>query len=140
MLAVGDALPFVDLGAGRTFMAVTGGRAFNCALLDNGRVKCWGGNAQGQLGLGNTASIGNTNHRDTPGEMGDALPFVDLATDRTAKAISAGRNHVCVSLDNGRFKCWGDNFRGTLGLGDTDNRGDAPGEMGDALPFLDLGN
>ena len=46
--------PPVDLGTGRFATAVTAGRPTRCALLDNGSVKCWGVNAPGQLGLGDT--------------------------------------------------------------------------------------
>ena len=35
-------------------------------------------------------------------------------------------------------KCWGWNKYGQLGYGDTANRGDAPSEMGDYLPFLNI--
>jgi hypothetical protein len=37
------------------------------------------------------------------------------------------------------LKCWGLNDHGQLGLGDTEVRGDGPGEMGDALPAVELG-
>jgi hypothetical protein len=131
---MGDALPFVDLGTGRTAKVITSGWGHSCALLDNDRVKCWGFNARGQLGLGDTNDRG-----DQPGEMGDALPFIDLGTARTAKAITSGHGHTCALLDNDRVKCWGNNGSGQLGLGDTNDRGDEPGEMGDALPFVDLG-
>jgi len=36
-------------------------------------------------------------------------------------------------------KCWGENYHGELGLGDTLLRGDTPGEMGDALPAIEFG-
>ena len=86
------------------------------------------------VGLGDTSSRGNQ-----PGELGDALPFVNLGTGRTAKAIACGRYHTCAILDDGRVKCWGFNEDGRLGLGDSNNRGDQPGEMGDALAFVNLG-
>ncbi len=131
---MGDDLPAVDLGNGRTATAITAGHGHTCALLDNGTVKCWGRNDYGQLGLGDTESRGNA-----PGQMGDNLPAVDLGTGRTATAITNGDLRTCALLDDGTIKCWGRNESGNLGLGDTADRGDAPGEMGDDLPAVDLG-
>ena len=37
--------------------AVAGGSAHTCSLQNNGAVSCWGANANGQLGLGGTASV-----------------------------------------------------------------------------------
>ena len=42
-------------------------------------------------------------------------------------------------LGNAKLKCWGGNGAGQLGLGDQNNRGDNPAEMGMALPSVDLG-
>ncbi len=131
---MGDALPAIALGTGRTATAVAVGQGFACALLDSGAVKCWGRNDLGQLGLGD-AFVRGAN----PGDMGDALPSVDLGPGRTAVSIAAGPLHTCALLDNGALKCWGYNGNGQLGLGDTANRGDGPGEMGAALPAIALG-
>ncbi len=131
---MGDSLPALSFGTGRTVVQMDGGAEHTCAVLDNGSLKCWGGNANGQLGLGDTANRG-----DAPGEMGNALPAVNLGTGRTAIMVSAGGAHTCALLDNLTTKCWGSNFRGQLGLGDTADRGDAAGEMGDNLPVVNLG-
>jgi alpha-tubulin suppressor-like RCC1 family protein len=131
---MGAALPTVNLGPGRTATAIAAGAAHTCAILDTGQVKCWGYDFYGQLG------IGATDHRgDDPGEMGAALPTVDLGTGRTATAIAAGLRHTCAILDTDQVKCWGNNNAGQLGLGDTTDRGDGPSEMGDALPAVPLG-
>ncbi len=127
-------LPPVDLGTGRTATAISAGLAHTCALLDNNTVKCWGANASGQLGVGDTASRG-----DGPGEMGDNLPIVSLGTGRTATTIAAGNGHTCALLDNNTVKCWGGGFEGRIGSGGTANYGDAPGEMGNTLPIVNLG-
>ena len=103
-------------------------------MLDDDSLKCWGRNYHGQLGHGNTADRG-----DGPDEMGDALDAVDLGTGRTAKMIDAGDDHTCAVLDDDSVKCWGRNDYGQLGLGEFSNRGDGPGEMGDALDAVDLG-
>ena len=131
---MGDALPAVDLGSGRRVVDVSVGNWHVCAVLDDGSVKCWGRNDKGQLGLGDTGDRG-----DGSGEMGDALPAVDLGSNRTAVHVSPNRGHSCAVLDDGSVKCWGGNDVGQLGLGDTENRGDGLGEMGDALPSLDVG-
>ncbi|MCA9676404.1 MAG: tandem-95 repeat protein, partial [Myxococcales bacterium] len=131
---MGDSLPTIDLGTGRTVVQMDGGSEHTCAVLDNGTVKCWGANSHGQLGLGDTDNRG-----DDPNEMGDNLPTVDLGTGRTAIMVSAGGGHTCALLDDLTTKCWGWNFRGQLGLGDVDDRGDQPNEMGDDLPAVDLG-
>ena len=97
-------------------------------------MKCWGGNDRGQLGLG------DTDHRgDAPFEMGDNLPFVDLGPGAEAAWLATQENHTCALLVDGRLKCWGANDDGQLGVGDTADRGDEAGEMGDALPAVDLG-
>jgi alpha-tubulin suppressor-like RCC1 family protein len=132
--SMGANLPAVDLGTGRTAVSVSLGFEHTCVLLDDGNVKCFGGNTWGQLGLGDTNERGNA-----PGQMGDALPVVDLGAGRTAKAISAGCGHSCAILDDGDVKCWGSGESGALGLGDTLDRGDMPGQMGDALPTINLG-
>ena len=115
----------VDLGAGRTALAVTAGSAHSCAVLDDGSVRCWGSGASGELGYGNTASIGDD---ETPGSVGP----VSLGAGRTAVAVTAGDKHTCALLDNGSVRCWGDGSNGRLGYGNTASIGDneAPGSVG----------
>jgi alpha-tubulin suppressor-like RCC1 family protein len=127
---MGDALLPIQLG--RPAIAITAGLYHSCAILDDGSVKCWGKNDEGQLGLGNTNNMG-----DAAGEMA-SLPSVDLGSGRTALAIDAGSS-TCALLDDGTVKCWGGNVAGELGQGDTSARGGAAGQMGDALPVVDLG-
>jgi cysteine-rich repeat protein len=131
---MGDALPTVDLGGMRTAQALAASEFGNCALLDDGSVKCWGFGNWGSLGLGDQEDRG-----DDPGEMGDDLPPVDLGTGRSVRLLAAGYGHACAVLDDGTLKCWGQNGAGALGLGDKDNRGGFPGQMGDDLPPVDLG-
>jgi alpha-tubulin suppressor-like RCC1 family protein len=112
---------------------VYGGGLHTAVLFNDGTVKCWGYNNEGQLGYGNIEDLG-----DEAGEMGNNLPVVDLGIGRTAVQIAAGGNHTVALLDNGTIKCWGRNDRGQLGYGDTESRGDEAGEMGNILPAVDL--
>lgn len=131
---MGAALPTLDMGPGRTIVQLSAGGNHACARLDNGQLKCWGRNLEGQLGLGDSANRG-----DGPGEMGAALPAVDLGAGRTCVGISAAALRTCALLDDGTIKCWGQNAGGELGLGDTLNRGTGPGQMGASLPAVNLG-
>ena len=114
--------------------AVTVGRYHVCALLADGNVKCWGYNDYGELGLGSTLRYG-----DLASQMGDALPVVDLGTGRKALQIAAGRYCTCAILDDHSLKCWGFALDDVPLDSPKRFRGDAPGEMGDALPAMDLG-
>jgi alpha-tubulin suppressor-like RCC1 family protein len=121
---MGDALVTIDLGTGRTALAI-GSAGFNtCALLDNGGVKCWGSTVYGQLGQGDTEWRGGG-----PGDMGDALAAVDIGG--VATAIAVGSGHVCALLDDvaGGLRCWGAGGDGRLGNASTDSIGDDPNEM-----------
>lgn len=130
----GNLLP-INLGDGRKASRISAGSEHNCAILDNGTVKCWGANDYGQLGLGHSANLG-----DQPDEMGNALLTVDLGPDMTAVDIIAGRYHSCALLNTGKVKCWGRSDRGQLGLGNNLTVGNKANQMGQFLPETDLGS
>ena len=111
----------VDLGPGRTAVAISAGGRHTCAILDNGQVECWGYGGYGRLGYGGTTDVGNT-PTSTPNVAGP----VNLGPGRTAVAISAGANHTCALLDNDTVRCWGDGADGRLGYCSTDTIGATP--------------
>ena len=131
---MGDALPYADLGTGRTATAIAASPFHQCAVLDNHDVKCWGTNQFGQLGLGDARPRGGA-----PGDMGDALPALDLGTGRRGAGVAAMYTASCAVLDDARVKCWGDGLAGQHGSGLALILGDRPGEMGDNLPYAELG-
>eukprot|EP01083_Nonionella_stella_P115490 342506_1 len=131
--SMGDDLLEVDLG-NFNVSHVSVGAHYTCALSTEGTVKCWGVNNHGQLGCGDT-----THRGDTRKSMGDNLLEVDLGTGFIASYIDASV-HICALSTTNAIKCWGANGNGQLGAGDTNNRGDEPGEMGDNLLPIDLGS
>ena len=115
----------VDLGPGRTAVAISAGRDHTCAVLDDGAVRCWGVGVFGLLGQGGSTSIGDN---ETPG----TVPPVDLGPGRTATAISAGALHTCARLDDASVRCWGYGANGRLGYCAEATIGDdeTPGSVG----------
>lgn len=134
---MGDNLPFINFGNNQTVIHISCGNAHTCVILQNGGVKCIGNNRFGGLGYGDTENRGNR-----PTDMGDNLSFVDFGNTNGSRAIqlSSSVGHTCALFDNGKMKCFGAGFSGALGTGDENHRGDDPGEMGDALPFIDFGS
>ncbi|MBT6874743.1 MAG: hypothetical protein HOA28_05900, partial [Euryarchaeota archaeon] len=124
---MGNNLEISRLGTDVTAVYLEGGIGNYCAVTNNKDVKCWGHNAYGQLGIGNTTQIG-----DSVNEMDDSLSKIDLGSERTAISIT-GSQHTCAILDNEDFKCWGRGSYGQLGIGSTTNIGDGINEMGDNL-------
>ncbi len=110
----------IDLGTGRTAVAVSAGNSHTCAILDNGDLKCWGLDEFGQLGDGGT-SDSNT-YTTEPSSTA-----IDLGTGRTAVAVSAGYSQsTCAILDNGDLKCWGRDNYGQLGDGGSNTNANTP--------------
>ena len=104
----------VPLGAAA--VALTAGDSHTCALMADQSVRCWGANADGQLGLGNTDTIGDD---EVPDATHAAVPLGAKAT-----AVAAGGNDSCAILQDGSLRCWGLNDYGQLGLGNTNTIGD----------------
>ncbi|MGB2276755.1 MAG: RCC1 domain-containing protein, partial [Candidatus Poseidoniaceae archaeon] len=110
----------VDLGTGRTAIALDAGEYHTCAILDDGSVKCWGSDSYGQLGDG-----GTSHYTGVIASEPSATP-VDLGTGRTAVSVATGRYHSCAILDNGDLKCWGYDTNGGLGDGGANSNTNAP--------------
>ena len=127
--APGSVAP-VNLGPGRTAVAISAGGDHTCAVLDDGSVRCWGSGLFGQLGYGSLLAIGDDEH---PG----SVPAVDLGPGRTAAAVAAGIYHTCVRLDDGGVRCWGNGANGRLGLCARRDVGDD--ETPAAVPPVDIG-
>lgn len=115
--------PNVDLGG--PAMQVAAGGAHTCALMMSGGVRCWGRGAEGQLGYGNAAQVGDGVGL-SPAEAGD-VPLGAPAT-----FVAAGGQHSCAVLVGGQVKCWGSNAKGQLGYAFGGQAGD--GTAGRAVP------
>lgn len=129
---MGDNLPFVNMGTGRTVKWLSSSTHHTCALRDNNTFVCWGYGDNGKLGRGDSIRIGAWS-----GTMGDNLVAVDLNGQIPLKA-GLGESSTCVVLQNGQAKCWGANNFGQLGQGDVNSRGDQPNELGANLLPIDL--
>src|ERR1700730_1627249 len=81
---------------------VSTGFHYNCALLTNATIKCWGDGNYGKLGNGQTE---------------DSSVPVTVSGITNATAVSAGGLHACALLATREIECWGRNYSGALGNG-----------------------
>lgn len=116
-----------DLADPAAIAELAAGSHHACVRYGDGRIKCWGRNDSGQLGLGDTRARGAR-----LGEMGAGLPLVDTGGRRVV-ALALGEAHTCALTGEGDVLCWGANERGQLGQGDTRSRGDTRETAGSAL-------
>lgn len=97
----------VAVATAERFMSIAAGGSHTCAVTFDGRVFCWGRNATGQAGVGNT-----TFEFDTPVAT-VAPPGV------TFKSVTTGLNHTCALSVDAVVYCWGSNGGGQAGIGAT---------------------
>jgi len=96
----------VDVAGVQSATAIGMGNNFSCAVIANGRVKCWGDNRKGQLGIGTSE---------------EALIPVETKGITSAIKIDAGSLHACALLRQGTVNCWGLNQGGQLGYATQDD-------------------
>jgi len=103
--------PTAVVAPGVVFTALAAGGNHTCGITSGGGLKCWGDNAQGQLGIGSQE---------------DQLLPVDVAgLDSGVRAVTVGGlhpfldEHTCAIDSEGGVRCWGANRRGQLSDGTT---------------------
>ena len=95
----------ISVSAGDGFLS-----AHSCAVLADGRVQCWGGGTQGQLGNNGTSSS------NVP-----VTVKITAATNLTgALEVAVGGSHACARTLSS-VRCWGKNTYGQLGTGNNDD-------------------
>jgi alpha-tubulin suppressor-like RCC1 family protein len=95
---------------GKTLTQITNGYQYTCALDSTGAAYCWGYNAYGSFGDGNTF------------ESSTVPVAVDTSGVLAGKAltqITAGEYHTCALDSTGAAYCWGSNEYSQLGDGNT---------------------
>ena len=124
-----DSPAVVDvLGLSANTRAIAAGYFHSCAVVSDGRVKCWGSNEYGELGNGGATGSGARS----------ALP-VDVVGISDAIDVVAGRYFTCALRSGGGVRCWGDNTNSALGNGSSGGRIAAPVDVtGLAAPAIAL--
>jgi alpha-tubulin suppressor-like RCC1 family protein len=87
----------VQVGAVSNAVDVSAGFLNTCVLISGGSIKCWGYNADGQVGNG-TVSPARPHAVPSP---------VHVSGITKAVAISAGAFHTCALIADGGVECWG---------------------------------
>ena len=126
------------LPGGRKVLTAVAGDRHVCVLLaaavaPSGQLRqdvtCFGANENGQLGRGDTATIGDNE------SLSGIATLVDLGQGgmRNVVGLCAGLAHTCALDDTGSVTCWGLNSAGQLGLGHTNSvgaGGSTPADVG----------
>jgi alpha-tubulin suppressor-like RCC1 family protein len=111
-----------NINIGGAASAVAAGRDHICAILSEGRVRCWG---FGVLGYQEDQPIGDDEPPASAGDVDVGGEVVELA------GCSEGR---CARLSTGSLRCWGFGLNaGVLGSGTLETIGDdeTPAQAGD---------
>jgi alpha-tubulin suppressor-like RCC1 family protein len=104
LTAIASAGSRMGEGGIRRHTRLATGAGHVCTVLDDGTVRCWGNNTDGQMGNGNNQS--------------SSLP-VQVSGVFHVTSLVAGTHHTCALQAEGIVWCWGLNIYGQLGNGVT---------------------
>src|SRR5207247_242978 len=116
------------VGGALTFAVASAGFQYTCGVTTAGAAYCWGYNPAGELGDGQTSGP-----QLCSGQPCSTTPVAVLG-GLTFAAVSAGYAHACGVTTAGAAYCWGINYWGQLGDGDTTRRA-SPITVGGGLTF-----
>ena len=102
-----------EIPATAVIKQISTGSNHACAVTDEMKAYCWGGNTYGQLGLGSSVLQFNTPKQVRIGTDGSEIP-VGSSIER----ISIATDHSCALASDKKIYCWGLNNKGQNGLGD----------------------
>lgn len=102
----------------------------SCVLVEGGGLRCWGRNAECQLGLGDQAAVGDDEYPAT-------APALELGAHKALQVV-LGRDHSCALFDDSGVRCWGGNEGGVLGYADSEPRGCEASTRPGLLPALQI--
>jgi alpha-tubulin suppressor-like RCC1 family protein len=119
----GRTAPVTHVALDGAAITIAAGYIHTCAVLTDGTVECWGGNTDGELGVGS--------HTDqwTP----KRVPNLNGVA-----AVAAGERHTCARLLDGTIQCWGFDYWGQLGDGNFDAGETLPVQVLDVISAVDL--
>ena len=90
-----------EMAAGLRITNIAAGGDHSCALISNGKIKCWGRADYGQLGYGDTVQVGSMTVTDII-----AAGYVPVDPLLKITSISLGVEHSCAVLENKTARCW----------------------------------
>jgi alpha-tubulin suppressor-like RCC1 family protein len=93
----------VRVAGGHQFISIAAGFGTTCAVDTRRRAWCWGSDAYGEVGDGESSQS-----HDSP---------VAVAGGRTVSAVAPGGEHACALDLQGKAWCWGRDYGGQVGDG-----------------------
>ena len=97
----------IDVAGLEPAVRIAAGQTQACALSKEGRVRCWGSNSQGELGVGK---------QSTDERAGEVKGISGVAD------VCAASMHACARTEAGGLYCWGGNVAGQVGDGTEERR------------------
>jgi len=116
--------PYGKVPIGAPVIQIAAGLSATCALLEGGKVRCWGGNKDGELGYGHAVAIGDD---ETPEQaaslvgpagrtfLGGDVPLGGAGVVQITEVVED--RAMCARFAGGAVRCWGKNNKGQLGYG-----------------------